>query len=85
MKIQVGHHWIRYKNWALIARWDGLQWHHEHGVTSPEQEHTNVIITSAWQRLRNIFGYTVHPLSYTCQTGCTCTTNPDGTQNIHCT
>jgi len=26
----------------------------------------------------------IHPIALACQTGCVCTTNPDGTVNVNC-
>lgn len=67
--LSVGYYLIENGGLLLPARWDGNMWHHELGRTMPHEEHKNV----------------KGPITLSCPTGCSCTTNADGTVNVHCT
>lgn len=63
-----GYYLIEHEGLLLPARWDGNKWHHEKGEHKPYPDHGNV----------------KGPIALLCPTGCSCTTNPDGSVNVAC-
>jgi len=71
-----GYYLIKHLGNLLPARWDGERWHHEHGTSFAHPDHENVVCDDNKQPV-------AIPLS--CPTGCTCTTNSDGSIHVDCT
>jgi len=67
--MEVGYYLIEHDGFLIPARWDGQRWHHEKGIHHPVKDHGNV----------------KGPITLSCPTGCTCTTNSDGSVNVNCT
>jgi len=67
--MEPGYYLIEHDGFLIPARWDGESWHHEKGKSHPRPDHGNV----------------KGPITLGCPTGCTCTTNPDGSINVNCT
>lgn len=71
-----GYYLIKHLGYLLPARFDGEMWHHEHGTSFARPSHENVVCDENKNPI---------VLDLSCPTGCSCTTNSDGSVTVKCT